>query len=50
MNQAQIAINAANHYKQWGRWATVAHCRKHGVPRGLLTLALQLRACHINNL
>lgn len=50
MSQAQIAINAANHYRQWGRWATVAHCRRRGVPRGLLTLALQLKACHSNNL
>lgn len=42
--QAQHAINAANHYRQWGRWATVRYCQSRGVPRGLLTLALQLKA------
>lgn len=50
MGQAQIAINAANHYRQWGRWATVAYCHRRGVPRRLLTLAIQLRACRIHNL
>jgi hypothetical protein len=44
MSQAQYAINAANHYRQWGRWATVSYCLNRGVPRRLLTLALQLKA------
>jgi hypothetical protein len=41
-SQAFVAIYAANHRKQWGRWATVRFCEKRGVPRRLLTLAIQL--------
>ena len=41
-SQALIAIYAARHRNQWGRWATVRYCEKRGVPRRLLTLAIQL--------
>jgi hypothetical protein len=40
--QALVAIYAARHRNQWGRWATVRYCEKRGVPRRLLTLAIQL--------
>lgn len=43
MNEAaRIAIYAAKHRHQWGRYATVAYCANRGVPRRLLTLAVQL--------
>ncbi len=43
MNEAaRIAIHAAKHRHQWGRYATVAYCANRGVPRRLLTLAVQL--------
>lgn len=41
-NQAYHAIRAAKHYKSWGRLNAVRYCEKRGVPRRLLTLALQL--------
>mgnify|MGYP000978109216 CR=1 FL=1 len=40
--QARLAIYAAAHRRQWGRWATVRFCQRRGVPRRLLTLAIQL--------
>lgn len=43
-NQAAVAITAAQNYKSWGRYAAVRFCEKRGVPRRLLTLALQLNA------
>lgn len=43
-SQAQVALNAAAHYKQWGRVASVRYCQKRGVPRRLLTICLQLAA------
>mgnify|MGYP000284630526 FL=1 len=43
-DQARIAIHAANNRRTWGRYATVRYCAKRGVPRRLLTLALQLSA------
>jgi len=43
-DQARIAIHAANNRRTWGRYATVRYCEKRGVPRRLLTLALQLSA------
>ena len=39
---ARIAIPAANNRRTWGRYATVRYCEKRGVPRRLLTLAIQL--------
>ena len=41
-DQARFAIYAAAHRRQWGRWATVRFCQRRGVPRRLLTLAIQL--------
>ena len=41
---ARTALYAAHHYHQWGRYATVHYCARRGVPRRLLTLALQLDA------
>jgi hypothetical protein len=41
-DQARIAIYAATHRRAWGRYATVRYCEKRGVPRRLLTLAIQL--------
>lgn len=43
-NQTRIAIHTANNRRAWGRYATVRYCEKRGVPRRLLTLALQLSA------
>jgi len=43
-DQARIAIHAATNRRTWGRYATVRYCEKRGVPRRLLTLALQLSA------
>ena len=40
--QARLAIYAATHRRTWGRYATVRYCEKRGVPRRLLTLAIQL--------
>ncbi len=39
------AIHAAQNHRIWGRWAAVRYCEKRGVPRHLLTLAMQLEAC-----
>ena len=40
--QARLAIYAATNRHTWGRYATVRYCEKRGVPRRLLTLAIQL--------
>lgn len=40
--QARLAIYATTHRRAWGRYATVRYCEKRGVPRRLLTLAIQL--------
>ena len=44
MTQAQHAVRAAKHYRQWGRYMSVAYLNKRNVPRRLLTIALQLEA------
>lgn len=41
---ARLAITAAQNYKKWGRWSTTRFCERRGVPRRLLTLAVQLEA------
>jgi len=43
-DQTRIAIHAANNRRAWGRYATVRYCEKRGVPRRLLTIAIQLSA------
>jgi len=40
--QARLAVYAAANRRTWGRYATVRYCEKRGVPRRLLTLAIQL--------
>lgn len=40
--QTATLMHAARNYRRWGRWATVRFCEKRGLPRRLLTLAVQL--------
>lgn len=42
--QAQQAIYAAKHRKQWGRYATMRYIRNNGVPLSAYRLACQMEA------
>ena len=44
IEELKAAFEAAKHYKSWGRLNAVAYLNKRGVPRHLLTVALQLEA------
>ena len=40
------AIRAAQHLKQWGRYAAMRYCQLRGVPLSLLTLARVLEGSY----
>lgn len=42
--EAALAIRAAQHRHQWGRYAARRFCETRGVPLGLYRLACQLEA------